>query len=133
MKISDERNKIWNEKKNTFFNINYWNIFVGGYMVIKFYTPLYDGRLTIDIRNNTFKKIEGIKISYSDSPTIIEVNPIKPLERIIVLPPKESKNTLMTSVYINYNGKKKEIINSYRTESMDGVIVGLTQDEIKVK
>ncbi len=121
-------------KRKIFFLTLIIGIFLlGGYMVIKFYTPLYDGRLTIDIRNNTFKEIKGIKISYSDSPTIIEVNPIKPLERIIVLPPKESENTLMTSVYINYNGKKKEIINSYRTESMDGVIVELTRDEIKVK
>ena len=106
-----------------------WIIFA----VIAFYVPGYDERLVLDIRNNTFKTIENAVISYSDTPTTIKLEPIKPFERIIIMPYKESERTLATSVYITYRDETKDVINNYRTKSSDNAIITFHYDGIAVK
>ena len=103
------------------------------FAVIAFYVPGYDERLVLDIRNNTFKTIEDAVISYSDTPTTIKLEPIKPFERIIMMPYKESERTLATSVYITYRDETKEVINHYRTKSADNAIITFHYDGIAVK
>lgn len=101
------------------------------YTIIQCYTPLYDERLTLDLRNNTFNTLNDIKISYGSSDTVVNVPALKPFERIIVIPKRESVSE--TSVLITYNGEIKEIIGKYRPKSQDCAIISFTNKYMEVK
>lgn len=78
------------------------------YAIIQCYTPLYNERLTLDLRNNTFDTLKDIKISYGSSNTVVNVPDLKPFERIIVIPKREEVPE--TSVLITYNGEIKKLL-----------------------
>ena len=101
------------------------------YAIIQCYTPLYNERLTLDLRNNTFDTLKDIKISYGSSNTVVNVPDLKPFERIIVIPKREEVPE--TSVLITYNGEIKKIIDKYRTKSQDCAIISFKNKCIEVK
>lgn len=95
-----------NNKKNIFKKLGII-LFIFLLIVIyllKIQTPLYDGKLTLDFSNNTFKSIENLKISFEDSKYQIVIPKLKPLERIIVVPAADVYTIPRKAmVYISYN------------------------------
>lgn len=80
--------------------------------------PTYEGQLSIDISNTTFKTVKDVTIEYEESNKIVQLPDIKPLERVIIILPDDIyDNPLKTRVFINYNGEKEELLGEYHSLS----------------
>ena len=79
-------------------------------------TSLYDGRLVVDLCNNTWDTIDDVLISFEKSDVIVNVPVIHPQERIILLIPSKIFSTpTNTQVFINYNNKKYTLMSEYHS------------------
>ena len=83
-------------------------------------TPLYPGRLTIDINNTTLKTIRGAVLEFEAANSTVILPDIKPFERIIVkAPSKIAEKPLKTRVFLNYNNQRTEILGEYHALNGD--------------
>ncbi len=83
-------------------------------------TPLYSGRLVVDLYNNTWEPISDATITYEKSDVVIMVPEIQPHERIIVITPTNIfDKSLKTQVFINHNGGQYTLLGEYHTLSGD--------------
>lgn len=101
--------------------------------LIKTYIPLYDARLTLDIRNNTLSYIEDLKVTYSASDKVVHIPVVKPLGRKIILVSTKDVSAPVTEVYLTHNNKETQIIPKYRPEASDCAIISITNGNILVK
>lgn len=77
-------------------------------------TPQYKGQLTLDLNNTTFTTIHGAMIEYEAINKVIKLPDIKPLERLIVIPPYDiCGKPLKTRLFISYNGDTEQIVGEY--------------------
>lgn len=78
--------------------------------------PTYPGRLSLDVSNNTWDTISGLKLTYSNSNKIVELPDIKPQERLIILAPSDvyDKPTSST-IFLNYNNQQYTLIGEYHS------------------
>lgn len=77
-------------------------------------TPLYSGRLVIDLTNNTWKNIEGATLRFGQSDTIITIPIISPQERVILIAPTNIfDKPVKTTVSIQYQGQSYYLLDEY--------------------
>ena len=98
----------------------------------KIYTPSYDGRLTIDIRNNTWTPICDIYLTYADSETTVEIPDIRPQERLVILPRPDDVSVPVTKLYLHYNNQVYELMNAYRPIVNNGVIITFGKNSVDI-
>lgn len=96
------------------------------------YTPFYDGKVSIDIRNSTWKTISGIKLRFELTDIILELPELRPQERIIVVPQPKNLNLPVTKLFISYNDQEKVLINEYRPNTNNGAIVTFKRGEFTI-
>ena len=83
-------------------------------------TPLYSGRLVVDLYNNTWESISDATITYEKSDVVITIPKIQPQERIVVIAPSNIfDKSLKTQVFINHNGERYTLLGEYHTLSGD--------------
>ncbi len=83
-------------------------------------TPLYPGRLTVDINNTTLKTISGAVLEFEAADNTVVLPDIKPFERIILKAPSRiAEKPLKTRVFLNYNNQKAEILGEYHALNGD--------------
>ena len=76
--------------------------------------PTYEGKLTIDLNNTTLETLHGITLEYESANKEVEIVDIRPLERVIVIPPNDvCEKPMKTRIFIKYNDMRKEIIGEY--------------------
>lgn len=83
-------------------------------------TPLYNGRLVLDLYNNTWEPISDATITYEKSDVVVTIPKIQPRERIIVITPSTIfDKSLKTQVFINHNGEQYTLLGEYHTLAGD--------------
>ena len=83
-------------------------------------TPLYPGRLTVDINNTTLMTISNAVLEFESANNTLVLPDIKPLERIIIVAPsKIAERPLNTRVFLNYNDQRTEILGEYHALNGD--------------
>ena len=121
-------------------------IFIGlviVFCVISFkmlFMPVYPGELSISLKNNTSEKITDLIIEFEDSEYEIEIDEIKSMERIIVIPPNNIYDKpRKASVYIKYNNNRFFLedynvlsYSKYNLDTIQTMKVSISETDIKV-
>lgn len=91
-------------------------IFTGSVYFSRIMAPMYNGRLAIDLSNNTWQTIQGAAISFEHSDVMINLPNIYPQERIILLAPTNIfDRPIKTQVFVHLNGHQYVIMDEYHT------------------